>query len=485
MEFNFDELCLRPWVLTSLTSLNGDRQFVFEAVKRQPKVFMYCEFKGDGLIALAAISRMPQLMPHVDDSLRTKEFEMDLVRINGDALNVCQFKDEELSFAAVQQNGHALRFCKPFQSNARIVRAAVEENGNAILHASQKMQEDDDIIACALKTSPEAVFLLPKQKQPQWVPIALSYRGWLLMEMPAAWKTLENVLCAVKNDGLAAPCAPMFRDNETVALAAVTQCGRALRFFSRRLQDDDEVVLAAIQQSGSAIQFSSARLLDALAEVAVAQFPYAFVHLSLKIRSNREFVLRVVSNMGHLIAYASAEMKADRELVMAAVQNNGNALQWAADTLKADFSVVHAAVVQNKEAFYHCHLKGDRALARLAVEYGPNFQMVSEELKNDPTMAVLSVANYTPAFYFASPALQNGGLFRYMRQQQDDHKAFMLFMAASCTKRHTLVCLNAHGKYFGWIFKKLIAAYCGVAVGKDYKNLCTAERTAATLPALF
>jgi hypothetical protein len=72
-----------------------------------------------------------------------------------------------------------------------------------------------------------------------------------------------------------------------------------------------------------------------------------------------------------------------------------------------------------------------------------------------------------------------------MRQKQEDHKGFMLFMAASCTKRQrTLVCLNAHGKYFGWIFKKLIAAYCGVAVGKDYNNLCTAERTAATLPAL-
>ncbi len=463
-----------------------DRVFMLKALCRKARVFAYfeAEFKADFEIALSAVSKKPCLLEHVAKALRSKEFELAVVRLNGDALVFCEFKgDEEVAFAAVQQSGLALSMCEPFQSNPRFVRAAVSQYGTAIQYAAEALKYDEDLALIAVQRSPEAFFLLPRSVQDKLLCTALSICGDLLQRVPYEDRTYDAVLAAVKQDGMAIYFAPHhLKRNMDIVFAAVTQNGRALRALSADLRDTDAVVLAAIKEDCVAIQHASARLRDEFAFVALSLSPHSFIYLSSKFRSDKAVVKEVVSKAGHLIAYTSLELQKDPEVVLAAVSKNGLALQWAAKELKSNPTVVLAAVEQHAQAFLYCDLNHDRKIALSAVRCGKNFQHVAPALKTDPEIAMRAVANCKETFFWACEELKNGGLLGYMRALQSEHDTFMLFMLASkhrrqaakrqCAKECVLAKLNCHGPHFALLFKKKIAAYVGAyTVGENYQLL--------------
>ena len=45
-------------------------------------------------------------------------------------------------------------------------------------------------------------------------------------------------------------------------MAALTQCGDALRYAAQRFRDDKEVVLAAVIQNGDALGYAAQRFMD-------------------------------------------------------------------------------------------------------------------------------------------------------------------------------------------------------------------------------
>merc|ERR1712046_273700 len=80
-------------------------------------------------------------------------------------------------------------------------------------------------------------------------------------------------------------------------------------------RDDCDVVLAAVQHSpfGDALQSAS-----------------------LRLRSNKMFMLDVVRHAGDALSFASDELKSDRDIVLAAVANDGTAFRYAAGLLQQD-----------------------------------------------------------------------------------------------------------------------------------------------------
>ena len=110
------------------------------------------------------------------------------------------------------------------------VLAAVQQDGDALQHASEELRADRDV-----------------------------------------------VLAAVQQDGDALQHASEeLRADREVVLAAVKQHGYALRFASDKLQADEEVVLAAVEQNGNALQYADPTLQAELQNrMAVDAMPFS------------------------------------------------------------------------------------------------------------------------------------------------------------------------------------------------------------------
>jgi len=98
-----------------------------------------------------------------------------------------------------------------------------------------------------------------------------------------------------------------------VALAALTQCGRALEFAAAELKSDRAFMLAAVQRNGRALK-----------------------HAGREFRADREVALVAVQQSGSALAGVAASLRADPELVAQAVARDGRALAFAAAPLRKD-----------------------------------------------------------------------------------------------------------------------------------------------------
>ena len=63
----------------------------------------------------------------------------------------------------------------------------------------------------------------------------------------------------------------------------------------------------------------------------------------LRLRADREIVMKAVSQNWEALQWASAELRADREIVLQAVSQNWEALQYATDELRGDSEILRSA----------------------------------------------------------------------------------------------------------------------------------------------
>mmetsp|Transcript_4676 Transcript_4676/g.13486 ORF Transcript_4676/g.13486 Transcript_4676/m.13486 type:complete len:229 (+) Transcript_4676:1207-1893(+) len=111
------------------------------------------------------------------------------------------------------------------------------------------------------------------------------------------------------------------KDNERVAIAAVTREGLFLRYASNRLRNDERVVTAAVGRDGRALRYASTEL-----------------------RNNVRVVTAAATQNGMSLDYASDELKHNPAVVIAAVAQNSDALRHASDGMKKDPDVFRAAL---------------------------------------------------------------------------------------------------------------------------------------------
>ena len=154
---------------------------------------------------------------------------------------------------------------------------------------------------------------------------------------------------------------------------------------------DKEQVLKAVTEKGLRLVKASDEL-QADREIvlaAVQQNGRAIRDASAELRADPEIIAAAdgVNNNGLELEHASDEFKADREIVLAAVQNSGAALEYASDKLKANREVVSAAVQNYGGAlrFASDELRADREIVMAAVQKnGWSLEYASDELRLDP-----------------------------------------------------------------------------------------------------
>jgi len=154
--------------------------------------------------------------------------------------------------------------------------------------------------------------------------------------------TREEVLAAVRQDGMALKHFFEFRSDKEVVLAAVTEDGYALEHASPAMCRDKEVVLAAVTQDGNALYWAD----DAL-------------------QGNKEVVLAAVAQYGHALNCASDELRNDKEVALKAVARGDYtypamaALRLASVKLQADklLRALSGHTTRAKRLWHLCFVK--------------------------------------------------------------------------------------------------------------------------------
>ena len=284
------------------------------------------ELKADKEVIMAALQSGYSLpYEHVSDTLKTdKDFLLEIVSLDAFCL---EFFSEEL------------------KQDEQIVLAAAKHFGDAALEfGAEKFKTNKNIITEAVKSSGKALSFLAENE-----------------------KNDKNlVITAVKHHGYALQYASEeLRNDKDVVITAVGHNGNALQYASEELQNDKDVVITAFGHNGNALQYASEELQNDkdMAMAALINSTEAFEYVSERLQSDKEFILHAIGQKDvdafddDLDSYISdnipEKLKSEKDFVLQMVSVNGMALGCVADELKVDKEVVTLAVKNNGKAYAH------------------------------------------------------------------------------------------------------------------------------------
>ena len=180
-----------------------------------------------------------------------------------------------------------------------------------------------------------------------------------------------------------------FSNDKEFMLALLAYNGTYLQHASEELKADKEVVMAALQSGYS--------------------LPYE--HVSDALKTDRDFLLEMVSLDAYCLEFFSEELKQDEQIVLAAAKNSGNAaLEFGAEKFKTNKNILTEVVKNSQDAlsFLAENDKNDKNLIMTAVDnYGNALEYASEHLQNDKDVVITAVRNNGDALEYASEELQN------------------------------------------------------------------------------
>mmetsp|Transcript_22077 Transcript_22077/g.61866 ORF Transcript_22077/g.61866 Transcript_22077/m.61866 type:complete len:549 (+) Transcript_22077:77-1723(+) len=178
----------RDAVTLTLLRRTAEQVEWLEKVRAEPQYFRSSpgHINADAEVAFAAVQRLGGMLEYVSDDLRS---------------------NRRIVFAAVQQDGRALRFAAPsLCADHEVVLAAVQHTGSVLQHAADVLRSNREIVHAAV----------------------VQYG------------------CALKY------AAAEFSNDRELVLSAVCQDGRAIRYASDQLQADPEIQQAAAWRRRSA-----------------------------------------------------------------------------------------------------------------------------------------------------------------------------------------------------------------------------------------
>lgn len=228
-----------------------------------------------------------------------------------------------------------------------LVLEAVKLQGFALKHAADHLQQDEEVVSAAVRTS-----LIIGEN---WFPVSM-------------------------------------RANRTVVEAAIQSHGPSIRDIADSLKYEVPLVISAFcGHNGVRIPGLHATMpIWDLWVAIVADHPRRLDWAPELMRSDRDFLLAVVKRNGRVLQFASREFRADRALALAAVAEFGAALEALPEEFRADREIVICAVRQ------------DAALLRFAAESlqsDPELQLVvmdSHTGKRSPVRTITNAPEINP-----------------------------------------------------------------------------------------
>jgi len=223
-----------------------------------------------------------------------------------------------------------------------------------------------------------------------------------------------EALSAVKGDWKAVartPAKDIAASDYEIALAAVMQCGAALRYLGPELVADRSIAAAAVSCNGLALRYVAEELRRdwQIVMTAVSNCGIALQYAVSQLRDDRDIVLAAVSRSGHALKYASQRLRSDPDVVLAGVSSSGHALQFAAEGLRSNRPIVMAAIANSPESLRYASeaIQQDEAvLQEVLIQLPPNFVLLRLNTISGRSCVVVRECNYASTDKEACLALE-------------------------------------------------------------------------------
>lgn len=309
--------------------------------------------------------------------------------------------------------------------DASFVKALVKRRGKALLHASERLQENSGLVLCAVSNDID-----------------------VLEHLPPHWRDEYAVMKKVgmKHDRALEYASERLRCTREFVKEALLYHGEALRFASDEFRSDPSIVLVAIRSNGIALQYALCDIDYDMAVLAVHSNHDAYTFLSddykrdydivmkyakkgylgdipEELHNNRGIVKRCLEFSGSQLRVVNEDFKRDYEMVMVAIKSDGMAIEFAHESLKKTPSIVLEAMRTSKRR----SLSRGRALwftDELATEVVRNdglaLKYLSQTQRGNPSIVHAAISQNIHAARYMTQGARSSLLVRMMIGDQED-----------------------------------------------------------------
>ena len=181
-----------------------------------------------------------------------------------------------------------------------------------------------------------------------------------------------SITCSAGLDSVDTTQSTDWSNKDSVIDRLKRKGGWYLQYASDLLKDDEEVAMIAVSVDGEALNFVSDRL-KGVEKVVLASLGngWIFPLAADELRNSRDFVIKAIEKNWEVFEYLNDEHKADYEIICKAIKQNGHAFEFAADSYKNDKKILIEFLEIDKKTFLYASedLKCDKDVLNSIRDY--------------------------------------------------------------------------------------------------------------------
>ncbi|EFC37909.1 predicted protein [Naegleria gruberi] len=395
-----------------------DREHILQLLEYQPSSFVHHQdpifekFKSDREIVRRAIQLCPSSL-----TFASKEIQ----------------NDREFIKEAIQYHYNNFKYAsKELQNDIELINQVIERRGSYFIHISDEtLKNDRNLFLKAARNTYHDIYENIGDELAHDRDLALEYTKQVetIASLPFDFKhdreiveiaiqmsstEYEQASYELKNDREIVLMTLKANANTSVSLSDIVYrpldweicyeaCkanGKNLQSVPSQYQDDEEIVQVAIDTdwTGEYFEFASNRLKSDKNFVSKLMDinPLIYCFISHELRSDRELAIKAISKKGEVLQYCSSEYQNDREIVLKAVDNYPNAFYCSSKELQINDSEIFETAIRNglsihtnEETYFQSFITKEMALQ--AIENKFKFNQLQFNMRNDYEIALKAV----------------------------------------------------------------------------------------------
>ena len=394
--------------------LQGNREVVLAAVENDPSAWQYAHIclYTDTNFAVQAVTANPRTLNHMSDKHRnTWRIVKAAVEKDGDCLELApeKFKnDPTIVTAAVEEKGTSLRFASDkLRADCMIVLAAVKHDSSAWKHADPSLYNDALFASKACASNPDVLEYVSLDHIRNEKVVEAAVR-----EDETCFRHVAERVFYGRIENRDIP--PRFMGNKHIVIAGVRHFKgpRFLFHASEELKDDPDVVMAALDRSGEPHN---------VAEAYEDKDGSALRVASQRVRANKNVVIEACRMIPSAILDADFDFRYDRDVVMACVESvkrrrgevvdaEFTPLKYTSEAIRAERDIVMLAVRQTPMALKYAgeKLRNEKGVVMHAISWhGMALKHAGPKLQGDIEVVIKAVSDNGLALQFANKNLRS------------------------------------------------------------------------------
>jgi len=398
---------------------SDNRALVLEFVKQYGKALQFASdnLKNDEKIVRAALEQDDETLQFASINLKSsKNFILSLMKTHprafisaSDALKK-EYKALFEIIRRISDDKQRVIACDVLADpdNKALVLKSVKQYGKTLQLASDNLKDDKEIVFAALNqlnllpngsqissfSTTQNLFLTAMQQNYQILRFAPNH----IKDIPAL-QIIDKILAdEIRAAALEAFIHP---EDEALALQAVTIHDNLIAVLSDTLKENKRIVFTCFMSKRylpENARLSDFETTEDMLLFAIKEWVGPFLYMSDRIQNNKEIILSLMNNNGHVLECIPERFKEDEEVVLAAMRQAKEILQYASKKLQKNNALLTIDKIGHDDGrSLACNVyanPNNRALVLNVVkQYGPALQFAANELKEDKEILFEALKN--------------------------------------------------------------------------------------------